>query len=338
MDKPLSGCKESCCSLQRLYDSHPPALEYLNWQGWIYFTLVLDATCRRFRFFEGSEETLLALLTVHVRWFILSGPEVRFWIMQKLLRWQGCIFYFCVKCICRRFYFLWRLWFGDAGCWRWCLCLYGGQYFLGQRWNLIVSLCWRFRGGLLVHVFELFCMFIAGYYSSFAMRWWGWKGWATSNGSMKFYKPEVGARGVLWSQGIYKSKLGSSRSSVWNWCLQQYFVLLLGYFICNLCWFWAIGHVFVMAFSRHGKEVKRTRFFTPAVCEFFAIVSSLSLFSRLCILAVGEDRFPSGWCPGSIYENKCGKEIVYIAYMLWRSAEEIHISWRAKRPGNQTVC
>ena len=156
MDKPLSGCKESCCSLQRLYDSHPPALEYLNWQGWIYFTLVLDATCRRFRFFEGSEETLLALLTVHVRWFILSGPEVRFWIMQELLRLQGCIFYFCVKCICRRFYFLWRLWFGDAGCWRWCLCLYGGPYFLGQRWNLIVSLCWRFRGGLLVHVLNCF--------------------------------------------------------------------------------------------------------------------------------------------------------------------------------------
>ena len=93
-----------------------------------------------------------------------------------------------------------------------------------------------------------------------------------------------------------------------------------------------------MAFSRHGKEVKRTRFFTPAVCEFFAIVSSLSLlFSRLCILAVGEDRFPSGWCPGSIYENKCGKEIVYIAYMLWRSAEEIHISGRAKRPENARI-
>ena len=105
------------------------------------------------------------------------------------------------------------------------------------------------------------------------------------------------------------------------------FVLSLGYFTCIICVsFEPLGMFFVMAFSRHGKEVKRTRFFTPAVCEFFAIVSSLSLFSRLCILAVGEDRFPSGWCPGSIYENKCGKEIVYIAYMLWRSAEEIHIS------------
>ena len=106
-----------------------------------------------------------------------------------------------------------------------------------------------------------------------------------------------------------------------------------------------------MAFSRHGKEVKRTRFFTPAVCEFFAIVSSLSLlFSRLCILAVGEDRFPSGWCPGSIYENKCGKEIVYIAYMLWRSAEEKRISleseanrkcentWRRNVKQIQAVC
>ena len=35
--------------------------------------------------------------------------------MQELLRLQGCIFYFCVKCICRRFYFLlkalvWRRW------------------------------------------------------------------------------------------------------------------------------------------------------------------------------------------------------------------------------------
>ena len=64
-----------------------------------------------------------------------------------------------------------------------------------------------------------------------------------------------------------------------------------------------------MAFSRHGKEVKRTRFFTPAVCEFFAIVSSLSLFSRLCILAVGEDRFPSGWRPGSEW-NKGWRELL----------------------------